>query len=158
MAGPRYGEFEFPSSFGFSGSASDRTTTTVRSHERRRPQRFAEGGKVEKKPPPKKKEEPPPKPKGLIGRAADELKNRRARQMEELGLSAGGPVGYAKGGKKKDFIKKAIKHPGALRKELHAKAGEPIPAKKLDKAAHSSNPTLRKRAVLAKTLRKMHRD
>ncbi len=54
------------------------------------------------------------------------------------------------------FIQKAIKHPGALRKELHVKKGENIPEKKLEKAEHSKNPTLRKRAVLAKTLKKMH--
>lgn len=56
----------------------------------------------------------------------------------------------------KNFIKDAIKHPGALRKELHVKEGQKIPEKKLDKAAHSKNPTERKRAVLAKTLKKMH--
>lgn len=59
---------------------------------------------------------------------------------------------YAQGG----WISGAIKHPGALRKSLHVKEGESIPAKKLDKAAHSSNPTLRRRAILAKTLKKMH--
>jgi hypothetical protein len=53
------------------------------------------------------------------------------------------------------FIQKAIKHPGALRKTLKVKKGEKIPEKKLDKATHSKNPTTRKRAVLAKTLRKM---
>jgi hypothetical protein len=51
------------------------------------------------------------------------------------------------------FIQKAIKHPGALRKELHIKKGEKIPAKKLEKATHSKNKTLAKRANLAKTLR-----
>jgi hypothetical protein len=56
----------------------------------------------------------------------------------------------------KKFIQKAIKHPGALRAQLHVKKGEKIPEKKLEKAAHSKNPTLKKRAVLAKTLKKMH--
>lgn len=46
-----------------------------------------------------------------------------------------------------------IKKPGALRGALGAKPGEKIPAKKLEKATHSDNPTLRKRAVLAKTMR-----
>lgn len=55
----------------------------------------------------------------------------------------------------KRFIQQAIKHPGALRKQLHAKAGQNIPASKLKKAAHSKNPTLRKRAVLARTLKKL---
>lgn len=43
---------------------------------------------------------------------------------------------------------------GKLRKKLHAKEGEPIPAKKLAKATHSKNPTLKKEAVLAETFRK----
>lgn len=46
MPGPKYVEnFEFPSSFGFTGSASDSPFTNVRPHVRRR--RYAEGGKVE---------------------------------------------------------------------------------------------------------------
>jgi len=55
------------------------------------------------------------------------------------------------------WIQKAIKKPGALRAALHVKKGERIPAAKLEKAAHSKNPTTRKRAVLAKTLRKLHK-
>lgn len=53
----------------------------------------------------------------------------------------------------KKWIQKAIKHPGALRKELHVKKGEKIPEKKLEKAEHSKNPRMRKQAVMAKTLR-----
>lgn len=45
---------------------------------------------------------------------------------------------------------------GALHKELHVPSGEKIPAKTLSKAAHSSNPLLRKRANLAKTLKGLH--
>jgi hypothetical protein len=56
----------------------------------------------------------------------------------------------------KKFIAGAIKKPGALRKSLHVKKGETIPASKLKKAEHSKNPTTRKRAVLAETLKKMH--
>lgn len=52
----------------------------------------------------------------------------------------------------KNFIQKAIKHPGALHKELHVPEGKKIPAKKMQKALHSENPTLKKRAVLARTL------
>lgn len=51
------------------------------------------------------------------------------------------------------WIADAIKKPGALRKELHIKKGEKIPEKKLEKAEKSKNPTLRKRAVLAETLK-----
>lgn len=55
-----------------------------------------------------------------------------------------------------NWIKGAIKHPGALHRELGVPEGEKIPSKKLNAAAHSSNPTLRKRASLAKTLGRMH--
>ena len=61
----------------------------------------------------------------------------------------------ARGGKAEKWIQGAIKHPGALRKALHAKEGEPIPAKKLAKAAQSDNPTMAKRARLAQTLKRM---
>ena len=55
------------------------------------------------------------------------------------------------------WISGAIKHPGALHKELGVPQGEKIPAKKLQAAAHSSNPTERKRAVLAETLKRFHK-
>ncbi len=53
---------------------------------------------------------------------------------------------------KKFWIQEAIKKPGALRKTLGAKPGEPIPAKKLAKAAKSSGKT-GQRARLAQTLK-----
>ena len=46
---------------------------------------------------------------------------------------------------------------GALHKMLHVPQGEKIPASKLSKASNSSNPLLRKRAVLAKTLSGFHK-
>ena len=52
------------------------------------------------------------------------------------------------------WIQKAISRPGALRKELGAKAGKPIPAKKLAKAAKAPG-KLGQRARLAETLKKM---
>jgi prephenate dehydratase len=58
---------------------------------------------------------------------------------------------------KKMFIQGAIKHPGALHKSLKVPKEKKIPMAKLEKAAHSQNPTLRKRAVLAETLRKLPR-
>lgn len=58
---------------------------------------------------------------------------------------------------KKKWIQGAIKHPGALHKELHVKEGKKIPASKLKKAEHSKNPLERKRANLAKTLKKLHK-
>lgn len=58
---------------------------------------------------------------------------------------------------KKNFIKEAIKKPGALRKSLHIKEGDKIPEFKLRKAEHSDNPKTRKRAVLAETLKKLRK-
>ena len=55
------------------------------------------------------------------------------------------------------WIQGAIKHPGALHKELGVPEGEKIPKKKITKAAHSDNPKLAKRARLAETLEKMHK-
>lgn len=55
----------------------------------------------------------------------------------------------------KKWIQNAIEHPGALRKSLHVKEGTNIPERKLEKAEHSKNPTTRKRAVLAETLKHM---
>jgi hypothetical protein len=54
------------------------------------------------------------------------------------------------------WIQGAIKHPGALHKELGVPEGKKIPKGKIEKAAHSSNPKLAKRARLAETLEKMH--
>jgi hypothetical protein len=51
------------------------------------------------------------------------------------------------------WIAGAIKHPGKLHKALGIAPGKKIPEKKLEKAAHSKNPTLKKEAVLAETLK-----
>jgi hypothetical protein len=58
---------------------------------------------------------------------------------------------------KEKWIQEAIKKPGALHEALHVKKGEKIPAAKLKKAEHSKNPTTKKRAVLAETLKKLHK-
>jgi len=55
----------------------------------------------------------------------------------------------------KKWIQKAIKHPGALHKELGVPQGKKIPAKKLEAAAEKGG-KLGKRARLAETLKKMH--
>jgi hypothetical protein len=52
------------------------------------------------------------------------------------------------------WIQKAIKKPGALRKEMGVKKGEKIPVKALATAAKKSGVT-GKRARLAQTLRKL---
>jgi len=56
---------------------------------------------------------------------------------------------------KKNFIQGMDLKKGALRKQFGVKDGEKIPAKKLAKAAKSSDPLLKKRAVLAETFKKM---
>lgn len=53
-----------------------------------------------------------------------------------------------------NWIQGAIKKPGALRKALGAKEGQPIPAKKLAAAAKKPG-KLGQRARLAETLKKM---
>jgi hypothetical protein len=58
----------------------------------------------------------------------------------------------AKKGHDGKWIQGAIKHPGALHKELGVPAGEKIPAKKLAKAAKAGG-KLGQRARLAETLK-----
>ena len=53
------------------------------------------------------------------------------------------------------WIQGAIKHPGALHRELHVPQGQKIPAQKLQSALHSSNPIEAKRARLAEVLKRM---
>lgn len=60
-------------------------------------------------------------------------------------------------GKPKNWIKNAIKNPGALHKELGVKEGKKIPEKKLAKAAKEQG-KLGQRARLAQTLRKMNKS
>ena len=63
--------------------------------------------------------------------------------------------GHKKHHKAKNWIAGAIKHPGALRKELHVKKGHKIPEKKLEKAAHHKGKE-GARARMAIILKKMH--
>jgi hypothetical protein len=64
---------------------------------------------------------------------------------------AGAMPAMKKGGA--NWIKGAIKKPGALHKALHVPKGEKIPDEKLEKAMSSNNPMMAKRARLAKTLK-----
>jgi len=57
----------------------------------------------------------------------------------------------------KNWIQKAIKKPGALRKSLKIKKGQKIPLKKL-KVASKKGGKLGKRARLALTLRRLRRS
>jgi len=54
----------------------------------------------------------------------------------------------------KNWISKSIKRPGQLHRDLGVPQGQKIPAKKLAKGAHSSDPAIRSRVQLAKTLKK----
>ena len=58
--------------------------------------------------------------------------------------------------KDKNWIAKAIKKPGALKKELHVPAGKKIPAKKLEAAAKKGG-KIGARARLAETLRSLNK-
>jgi trehalose/maltose hydrolase-like predicted phosphorylase len=58
---------------------------------------------------------------------------------------------------KKKWIQGLDLKKGALRRELKVKKGKDIPVTKLEKAAKSKNPTLKKRAVLALNFRKMRK-
>ena len=69
-------------------------------------------------------------------------------------LKGRGVEGFKKGGSASKWIQKAVKKPGALRKELGAKEGKPIPAKKLAAAAKKPG-KLGQRARLAQTLKKL---
>ena len=66
-------------------------------------------------------------------------------------LKGRGVPGMKKGGST-NWIKGAIKKPGALRKSLGAKPGKPIPAKKLAAAAKKPG-KMGQRARLAQTLK-----
>lgn len=58
---------------------------------------------------------------------------------------------------KEKWIQNAIKNKGSLRKELHVPEGKKIPSAALKKAELSKNPTIKKRAVLAETLKKINK-
>jgi hypothetical protein len=55
----------------------------------------------------------------------------------------------------KKWIQGADIKKGALRKKLGVKEGHKIPEAKLEKAEHSKNPTTRRQATLAMTLKSL---
>jgi hypothetical protein len=86
------------------------------------------------------------------GKAPDKKGDYITVQKRTLGnMEKGGKMAKAEGGK---WIQKAIKRPGALRKQLGAKPGQPIPAGKLAAAAKKPG-KIGQRARLAQTLKKM---
>lgn len=60
-------------------------------------------------------------------------------------------------GRAKKFIQKMHMKKGALHRQLGVPQDKKIPEAKLERAEHSKNPTLRKRAVLAETLKSFHK-
>lgn len=81
------------------------------------------------------------------------LKNSRehaADFVKRAGYKVGGEVGN-------NWISDAVKNPGALHRELHVPEGQKIPEDKIEKASHSKNKKLARRANLAKTLGKLHK-
>lgn len=74
-----------------------------------------------------------------------------SKEQPQIFESAEDTIDFKEGGK---WIQKAIKHPGALKKSLHVKAGHKIPAKKLHAAAEKGG-KLGRRARLAETLKKL---
>ena len=89
--------------------------------------------------------------KGLEARIKQQMDRISLDKGEVMG-SDGKPVQVKESEK---WIQKAIKHPGALKKQLGVPADEKIPAGKLEKATHAKG-KLGQRARLAKTLRGMN--
>ncbi len=84
---------------------------------------------------------------GLMSPAGLALKSLVGGNSEPTARKSGGG----------NWIKGAIKRPGALHEELGVPKDKKIPARKLENAEHSDNPTLAKRARLAETLGRMNR-
>lgn len=84
--------------------------------------------------------------KDLGSKLYNKVTGKKEETEETEGMKKGGSV-------KKNWIKDAIKKPGALRQSLKVKEGEKIPAKKLAAAAKKPGKT-GQRARLAQTLQK----
>jgi hypothetical protein len=88
--------------------------------------------------------------------AIDKIGDKQAAELDKVSIFGKEAMKKKAAGKAKDgkWIQKAIKKPGALRAQLGAKPGKPIPAAKLAKAAKAKG-KLGQRARLAMTLKKM---
>lgn len=107
---------------------------------------FAKGGAVKK---------PAAKSDAKQDKAMMSRHNKLMHPGQKSKLAKGGKACMAKGGSvKKNWIKGAIKKPGALHKQLGVPEGKKIPAKKLNAAAKKGG-KLGQRARLAKTLKGM---
>lgn len=87
----------------------------------------------------------------IAGKKAAAPKLVKDKELDASPIERKQAGAMAKDGK---WIQKAIKKPGALRKQLGAKPGKPIPAAKLAAAAKKGG-KLGQRARLAQTLKRM---
>lgn len=113
---------------------------------------YAKGGKVKSFEGSAKDES---QDKKLAAKYGMSMKEWEASKMDAKHDKQQSMQGLAKGGEAKKWIQGAIKHPGALHKQLGVPKGEKIPAKKLA-AASQKGGKLGQRARLAMTLSKMH--
>jgi hypothetical protein len=138
MKNGRSSTFQFPKSFGFSGSTGK--VTHVNGYAR---SKFAKGGAV------KREGRMTVTKLGDVGHAGVPRGKPTTSEDQELGGRSTLRAGYKKGG----WIAGATKNKGALHRALGVPEGDRIPAKKMEKAEKSSSPVMRKRASLAKTLK-----
>lgn len=134
--------FDFPKSFGFSGSTGN--VTLVSGYKR---QKFAKGGAV------KREGRMTVTKLGDVGNAAVV----RTKPVTNLDQQYGGRGPLRPGYKTGGWIAGATKNKGALHRALGVPEGEKIPEKKMAKAAKSDSPLMRKRVALAKTLKSFNK-
>ena len=147
--------FQFPASFGFTGSASTPRTTGA-------PQRKASGGAIRVRPGPERPMDsdipiPPSKLGKPTAKRSDPKPSIPAGKDGALQRTINQPTqGLAKGGKAKNWIAGAVKpsHKGMLHRALHVPEEKPIPASKLAQAAKSKNPHMRRMANFAKNVKR----
>lgn len=89
---------------------------------------------------------------GALSRHAGPQQQAQPAPMPAPAGQPGAP-GMKRGGK---FIQKAHLKKGALHQDLGVPQGQKIPEAKLKAATHSQNPTTRRRAVLAETMKGFH--
>jgi hypothetical protein len=94
---------------------------------------------------------PPPMKGGAPAALKDRPENRRKRQIEAQEREAESPEAAELGHDGKKWIAGAIKHPGALHRDLGVPQGQKIPESKLSAAA-SKGGKVGQRARLAETL------
>lgn len=90
---------------------------------------------------------PIPKRKNRGGKAVKATGKKPTKRLDKM----------ARGGGTDSWVQSATANKGGLHRSLGIPAGEKISAKKIIKATHSSNPKIKKEAVLAETLKGFHK-